>query len=287
MSRPLRKLWAEQTLEILERGRYTNPSGETVELAAAIIACRAATRLFSPPMLHDFRDATLAAASPGLAMRVDVVNETTLQGVARLAGEAGDDDLAALNIASARNPGGGFLGGAQAQEESLARSSALYASQLQVPAFYEDHRRSSSLLYSDAMILSPHCPVFRDDDGGLLDRPHAVSFITSAAPNAGAIRQQRREREQREIESTLRRRSECVLALAAVQGYRRLVLGAWGCGVFGNDPLQVAAVFAQLLHGAWQGRFEHVVFSVLDTSLAQSTFRAFRDALSGMASDRR
>ncbi len=286
MSRPHRRLWAEQTLEILERGRYTNLSGETVELAAAITACRAATRLLPPPMLHDFRDATLAAASPGLAMRIDVVNETTLQGVARLAGEADDDDLAALNFASARNPGGGFLSGAQAQEESLARSSALYASQLQAPAFYEDHRRSSSLLYSDAMILSPHCPVFRDDDGRLLDRAHAVSFITSAAPNASAIRQQRREREQREIESTLRRRAECVLALAAVQGYRRLVLGAWGCGVFGNDPLQVAAVFAQLLHGAWHGRFEHIVFSVLDGSPAQATWRAFRDAFGPAGRDR-
>ncbi|WP_257386496.1 TIGR02452 family protein [Tahibacter caeni] len=278
MSRPDRKLWAEQTLEILERGRYTAPLGETVELAAAITACRAATRLFSPSMLQEYRDAVLAAPSPGLATRIDVVNETTLQGIARLIAETGDgDDLAVLNFASARNPGGGFLGGAQAQEESLARSSALYASQLRAPAFYDDHRRSSSLLYSDAMILSPHCPVFRYDDGQLRDRAHAVSFITSAAPNAGAIRQQRREREQRDIASTLRRRAECVLALAAVQGYRRLVLGAWGCGVFGNDPHSVAAVFASLLRGAWQGRFAQVAFSVLDTSPQQATLRAFRD----------
>jgi len=287
MNRPHRKLWAEQTLEILERGRYTNLSGETVELAAAITACRAATRLFPPSTLHDFRDTVLAAPSPDSPSRITVVNETTLQGIARLVREADDDDLAALNFASARNAGGGFLGGAQAQEESLARSSALYASQLQAPAFYDDHRRSSSLLYSDAMILSPHCPVFRDDDGQLLDRAHAVGFITSAAPNAGAIRQQRREREQREIESTLRRRAECVLALAAVHGYRRLVLGAWGCGVFGNDPHRVAAVFATLLHGAWRGRFAQVVFSVLDTSPAQSTFRAFHDALGGTAADLR
>jgi uncharacterized protein (TIGR02452 family) len=286
MSRPHRKSLAEQTLEILERGRYTNSSGATVELAAAIAACRAATRLFSPSTLHDFRDAVLATPSPDLPSRITVVNETTLQGIARLAHVA-DDDLAALNFASARHAGGGFLGGAQAQEESLARSSALYASQLQAPAFYDDHRRSPSLLYSDAMILSPRCPVFRDDDGRLLDRMHAVGFITSAAPNAGAIRQQRREREQREIESTLRRRAECVLALAAVHGYRRLVLGAWGCGVFGNDARSVASVFATLLRGDWRGRFAQIVFSVLDTSPQQAIFRAFRDALDGTESDLR
>jgi len=31
--------------------------------------------------------------------------------------------------------------------------------------------------------------------------------------------------------------------LAAAHGYTRLVLGAWGCGVFRNDPEVVAAAF--------------------------------------------
>jgi uncharacterized protein (TIGR02452 family) len=81
------------------------------------------------------------------------------------------------------------------------------------------------------------------------------------------------------IPEVFRRRSEYVLALAASRQVRRLVLGAWGCGVFRNDPRLVAAVFSDhLLKGAWNGRFEKVVFSVFDTSPSLDTFQAFRAA---------
>jgi hypothetical protein len=53
------------------------------------------------------------------------------------------------------------------------------------------------------------------------------------------------------------------LPAAAAHGHRKLVLGAWGCGVFRNDPAVVAATFAAQLARA-QGHFDHVVFAVLD-----------------------
>jgi uncharacterized protein (TIGR02452 family) len=95
---------------------------------------------------------------------------------------------------------------------------------------------------------------------------------------AGAIADNRPEELPR-IPEVFRRRSEYVLALAASRGYKRLVLGAWGCGVFRNDPDLIAGVFsAHLQGGAWGGRFERVVFSVLDTSPATGTLLAFRRA---------
>jgi uncharacterized protein (TIGR02452 family) len=158
----------------------------------------------------------------------------------------------------------------------LARSSALHASLLRSREFYERHRSSRSLLYSDAMILSPGCPVFRDDDGNLLESPRHVTFITSPAPNRGAAATNA-PHELPLIPDVFGRRSEYVLALAAAHGYKRLVLGAWGCGVFRNDPAIVARAFAShLRHGAWFGRFERVVFSVLDTSPARATLAAFQ-----------
>jgi uncharacterized protein (TIGR02452 family) len=180
---------------------------------------------------------------------IEVVNETTLSGIARVL-SLGESPVAALNFASAKNPGGGFLNGSHAQEESLALSSALHASQLRARDFYERHRASSSLLYSDAMILSPDCPIIRDEDGSLLDEPRTAAFITSAAPNAGAAADGR-PAELPAIPGVFRRRSEYVLALAASRGYRQLVLGAWGCGVFRNDPRVVAGAFAAHL-GAGQ-----------------------------------
>jgi uncharacterized protein (TIGR02452 family) len=78
-------------------------------------------------------------------------------------------------FASARRPGGGFLTGAQAQEESIARASALHACLRVVGDFYAYQRRRPELTYSDRVIYSPAVPVFRDDTGALLPVPSRVS----------------------------------------------------------------------------------------------------------------
>lgn len=278
MKRSTRAEWAKETVEIIERGYYRSTSEQTIEIAAAVRACLDSTRYFAPEELERLRKNVLAQPDSGRHAAFEVVNETTLSGIARLLSE-NQQPVAVLNFASAKNPGGGFLNGSQAQEESLARSSALHASQMRAWGFYERHRGASSLLYSDAMIVSPACPIIRNDDGSLLDEPRLATFITSAAPNAGAAATNR-PAELPLIPETLRRRSEYVLALAAAHGYRRLVLGAWGCGVFRNDPTVVAESFAtHLRRGLWSTRFERVVFSVLDTSAAQMTFSAFEEAL--------
>jgi uncharacterized protein (TIGR02452 family) len=268
---------AQQTVDIVERRGYESASGRQVDLRASIDACLAGTRLLEPEQLERLRAEQTAQDSDIFETTLEVRNETTLAGLTRLLAES-PGPVAVLNFASAKNPGGGFLGGSQAQEESLARSSALHASLMKCWDFYERHRAMSSMLYSDAMIWSPHCPVFRDDAGDLLDEPQLASFITSPAPNAGAAADNR-PAELPLIPETFRRRADYVLALAATQGHRRLVLGAWGCGVFRNDPVVVAGAFAEHLRGAWAGRFERVVFSVLDTSPAHETFAAFARAL--------
>jgi uncharacterized protein (TIGR02452 family) len=269
---------AKQTVEIVERGRYQSASGRAIDIAASVRACLDATRFFPPEVLDRLRQDILARPAKGLATAFEVVNETTLAGIARVLAD-GKGPVVALNFASAKNPGGGFLNGSQAQEESLARSSALHASLLRAWEFYERHRASPSLLYSDAMIWSPSCPVLRDDEGKLLDEPQVVSFITSPAPNAEAAADTCPE-ELPLIPGVFRRRSEYVLALTASEGYKRLVLGAWGCGVFRNDPAVVAAAFmGHLRQGAWSGRFERVEFSVLDTSPSRETLAAFEHAV--------
>ena len=269
--------WAREAVEAANRGSYLINGGIKVDISNAVRSCLNATRLFNPTELKQLCSDTLANSGIGFATKLEVANETTLAGIARLLAEAGGP-IAALNFASAKNPGGGFLRGSQAQEESLARSSALYASLMQAWDFYEKHRALPSKLYSDAMILSPGCPVFRNDEGAWLADPHLVSFITAAAPNACAL-SQNQSKELASLWDVFRRRSEYVLAVAAAHGYSRLVLGAWGCGVFGNNPELVASVFADHLRGTWSGRFERVLFSVLDTSENQDTFDAFRCAL--------
>ncbi|MCC2670475.1 MAG: hypothetical protein K0Q72_2946, partial [Armatimonadetes bacterium] len=250
MKRSTRMELGRQTVQIAEAGGYKAPSGRTVQLSRPIKTCLRGTRFLVPEELEELRKQVLASPPPDMRTSFEVVNETTLEGIARLVA-AGADPVVALNFASAKNPGGGFLKGSQAQEESLVRSSALYPSLLRGEQYYQLHRAGESMLYTDSMIYSPACPIFRDDEGRLLEEPRLAGFITSAAPNAGAALDSRPE-ELPLIPETFRRRSEYVLALAASEGYQRMVLGAWGCGVFRNDPGVVASAFAaHLLEGDW------------------------------------
>ncbi|WP_433790475.1 TIGR02452 family protein [Actinoplanes sp. CA-252034] len=262
MSGRLRAI-AQETVSIVERGTYEGPDG-VVDIADAVARAVRGTRLHLP---DDVLAPPPAAAGP---LAVEVTAESSLDAARRVATER--DGVACLNFASARNPGGGFLNGAQAQEESIARASAIYPSLRAAGDFYAFHRADRGLLYTDRVIWSPGVPVFRDDRGRFLARPYHVSFLTAAAPNRAMI-----ARDQPgllpEVPGALARRADRVLRVAAAHGCRELVLGAWGCGVFGNDPAQVAAVFAAALARApW---FDRAVFAILDRrETVRDEFRA-------------
>ncbi|MBA9004562.1 TIGR02452 family protein [Thermomonospora cellulosilytica] len=278
MSRHPRRAVAAETVAILDRGFYTAPSGRAVAIADDVAEAVRGTRLYLPDEL-----AGLVAALPrgDRDTVIEVTEETTLAAARRLT--APGHEVAALNFASAKNPGGGFLRGAHAQEEGLARSSALYASLRSVPEFYAFHREQRNLLYSDRVIYSPGVPVFRDDAGRLLEEPYRVAFLTSPAPNRGAMRD---PEQAARVGAALRGRAAKVLAAAHRHGHDRLVLGAWGCGVFGNDPAEVADAFAGLLldGGPFAGLFGHVVFAVWDTAPGAPRHAAFARRLGGQSS---
>ncbi|GAA0806435.1 TIGR02452 family protein [Spirilliplanes yamanashiensis] len=242
MSARLREI-ARETVECADRGWYPGPDGTRVPIDVAVAV--AGTRLHLP---DDPLPEPVAAPAPPV---VEVTGETSLAAAARLGG-----DVACLVFASAKNPGGGFRTGAKAQEESIARASALYHCQLAAGDFYTHHRTHARLIYSDRVIHSPRVPVFRDDGGAFLPAPYPVSFLTAAAPNRVAVGHHAPDLLSA-VPGVLARRAARVVAVAAAHGHRRIVLGAWGCGVFGNDPAVVAAAFAPHL-----GVFEHVVFAV-------------------------
>jgi uncharacterized protein (TIGR02452 family) len=264
---------AQDTMNILERGMYISPKGHEVIIQTDLEKACKRTQLLSGEELETFLIHRNFPA-PKFPSKISVTGETTLQAAEQLA-RVSSDTVAVLNFASAKNPGGGFLGGAQAQEESLARSSGLYPSLLTQSRFYEFHRKQDNLLYSDMMIYSPNVPVFRNDAGVLLEEPYRVSFVTSAAPNAGAIANNQPHRLE-QIPDALENRAEYVLATAESFGHERLILGAWGCGVFRNDPVMVAQTLSRLLETKFKGAFREVVFAVFDSSREQRVNRAFQ-----------
>ena len=252
---------ARETIAAIDAGGYTNARGERVAIAVA--AARDGT------VLHELDLVDRVAPVARHATRVAVTAETTVAAIARLG-----EPVGVLNFASARNPGGGFLGGAQAQEEALARSSALYSCLCAQPSHYERNRAHRSAIYLDLAVWSPEVPFFRDDAGGWLDGAIRASVITCAAPNAHALRQHGNV-DVAELAAALERRAALVLAVAVHHRVDRLVLGAWGAGVFGNDPVHVARVFAAHLRGRFAGAFADVVFAVPDA--AGANHRAFAD----------
>lgn len=267
---------AQDTLEILEAGYYFFPEGKQVNIGKQLVSCIAQTKYYDPDPLSTIKQHVLSSAPQFSNIEFEVRNETTLMGAERLAKSEQFQKIGVLNFASAKNPGGGFLRGAQAQEESLARSSALYRSLLKCPDYYEFHRSHKSLLYSDRIIYSPDCPIFKKDDGTLLEEPYLVDFITSPAPNAGEIRRNQ-SKDAEKIREVLYSRGAKLLSLAVYHDCDALVLGAWGCGVFRNDPSMVAQMFADFLlpNGQFWGRFKSVLFSVLDFSEQGRIFAEF------------
>ena len=267
---------AAETMEIVAKGRYTAPSGASVSVAREVAAALAGSRVFLPADLAAIEEglsARTAPAGPGPA--IEVTDELTGAAARRLVEVEGLAGVAALNFANGTDAGGGFVLGARAQEEDLCRCSALYPCLEACSDFYDANRQEDRALSSDAMIHSPGVPFFRDEELCLLERPFALSVVTAAAPIAQYV--WLRPGSRALLRETLHRRVGRILALCAARGHRVLVLGAWGCGAFGNDPEVVAEGFASSLAAPrLSGAFDRVVFAVYAGSRGGANLAAFR-----------
>ena len=249
-------------VDAARKGVYVTRAGDEVTWRDAVEAACAAKRSIPP-------DAALRSVVPDAfpQTEVQVTNETTL-GAARRLVERGLRPVA-LNFANGIQPGGGFLSGARAQEEVLCRSSALFQT-LIGDRMYSEHRQRPQPDSTDWAIYSPDVPVLRTDDGTELPHPWLLSFITCAAPYAPKVGQPRSG-------DLLQRRIHRVLEIAAAYGHAAVVLGAWGCGAFQNDPARTALDFRDALENDFSGSFTDVVFAVTDWSPERRFLGPFRD----------
>ena len=150
-------------------------------------------------------------------------------------------DAALLNFASYRHAGGGFITGAWAQEEAICHDSTLYNVLCMFEEFYaENEKKLNNSLYTDRAIFSPKI-IFEHDGIGSAE----CSVITCASPNLSAARGHGITAEQNE--AALKQRVDFVISIAEENGCDTVILGAWGCGVFGQDPKLVARLFKERL----------------------------------------
>lgn len=177
---------------------------------------------------------------------------------------------AVLNFASYKNPGGMFLKGSCAQEESLCHESFLYnvLRRFEQAYYVPNNNTKNRAMYTNKALYSPDIVFYHDN--------HAVpcDVITCAAPNfsAGA----KYANVTPEFNSRcLRSRIQFVLDVAACNHVDTLILGAFGCGVFGQNPKEVAIIMHNLLP---EYPFKTVVFAIPDKNHAN--YKAFAEVFS-------
>ncbi|TFK74677.1 hypothetical protein BDN72DRAFT_893018 [Pluteus cervinus] len=194
---------ASSTLSAVETGSY-ELDGVIHDLAESIQFLKQNTEFYSPDSeLSQW--STVPGATPSSETKISLIETTTLDGSRRLStylasAQTDSKVVGVLNFASAKNPGGGFIRGAQAQEESIARSSTIYPSLITPTAkrFYASHKKDPKAgYYSHAMIYSPRVALIREDRGAWMV-PIEVDVLTSPAVNTGVVRRQLRPRKKKD-----------------------------------------------------------------------------------------
>lgn len=281
---------AQKTLKIIEDGFYSVnvdvDEGETIVHIQELLD-KAKTETTHYHYEHNIEDPSSNMKNV-YATTIQVRDVTSIHAALDLASMSDDGhsgrEVGVLNFASAKNPGGGFRNGSMAQEESLCYSSLLYPTLQQYEnrsdCYYSINRQDArGGLYTDCAIFSPNVPILVDrTEKRYVHHPVTVSFLTIPAPNRGAVEKKNRESDhhdwQSQVYDTLSCRIHRALSIFAEQGCKRLVLGAFGCGVFRNDPKVVAQVFRKHLEDDFHGVFETIVFAVVGKPGAN--FSAFK-----------
>lgn len=276
-----RKAMAKETLRILNQGYYEpedkNEAGQKPEKRQIIIKDAVEqsigrSTLISPAegekILEKYNICTKCSKTETRVENISTV------GAVRMLTNEGKSDIGVLNFASAKNPGGGFLNGAKAQEESLAVSSALYPTLTTHETYYEENRAHKSMMYLDYAIYSPEVVFFRDERFQLTGTPVKASVLTLPAVNMGQVLL--KGEDVQEAKRVMRRRMNLALGIFAEQKAKHLVLGAYGCGVFRNDPREIAAWWRELLEEGMGQYFDSVFHAVLDNSKERRCIKAFQ-----------
>lgn len=162
-----------------------------------------------------------------------------------------------LNFSSYKNSGGMFYEGSSAQEEMLCHESFLYnvLKEFTEPFYEQNKKQLNRALYKNNLLYSPDVLFIRDDN-----RQYA-NVITCAAPNKEAA-QKYQNVSNLEVNNAMRERIRRILYVAYINDTSRLILGAYGCGVFGNDPHDVATIFKEELMGEFDNCFDEIIFSI-------------------------
>lgn len=243
---------AKETIQVTSEKKYVL-SGKTICLPDIDYKN---VIVYSPAECAELLNWDISEAFQDKPCSISVVNEDSFQAAGRF------DRPFVMNFANAHHAGGGFMMGANAQEEALCRCSTLYASISSEKAskMYNYNNTHISRVESDHMLLSPDVCVFRNEKYEFLREPFMASVFTVPAPNRHGAAM---FASQKMVSEIMIRRIKIMLRIAAKNGYKNLILGAWGCGAFGNKPENVSQYFKSVLIDEKYGQyFDEVCFAI-------------------------
>ncbi len=192
-----------------------------------------------------------------------VVNERDV--VTELIEQSKSSRTMVLNFASAINPGGGVRNGSSAQEENLCAASNLLTGLEANPQFYRQQRASGKPEYLDLALVSYDVAFVLDAHGVPLPGKSFADVLTYAAPNQHVCPRPL-------AEQTMLRRVEQLVRFADSSGVETLIAGAWGCGVFRNEPEHVAVSFRDALARTGGNSLKRVIFTIYGGGINFLTF---------------
>lgn len=166
---------------------------------------------------------------------------TTIQAILKYSKQK----VVALNFANAMFAGGGYIIGGDAQEESLCRSSMLYYTIKEQKLYYQKNRLHLLPDYTDTMIYSQNVPIIRDSNGNLLETYVLCDFITCPAVNRTFAKFIFTDKK---INDKMTVRINKIISLAASNNPDIIILGAFGCGVFGNKSETIFRIFENAIN---------------------------------------
>ena len=203
--------------------------------------------------------------------------------------------IAVLNFASATNPGGGVKTGSSAQEESLCRCSTLYPTLNQNwlwQCYYQKNRDAQDNLHTDACIYSPGIIICKTDDS-FPERMEentwvTVDVISCAAPNLrrrpGTVHNPENGRtvtvSDDELYQLHLKRAKHIMHIAAANGADAVILGAFGCGAFANNPVVVAKAYRDAVTD-YRQYFQLIEYAVYCRKNETANYEAFNRIIKG------
>lgn len=185
-------------------------------------------------------------------------------------------NVCVLNFASSVSPGGGVTKGSFAQEETLCRTSTLYFNLNTKECwdkFYNPHKIAKNYLNFDDIIYTPNVQILKTNDYKDLPVAKSCAVITCAAPQIEVTYVT--DEQMREIHL---KRGRKILDVAIKNGHSTLILGAFGCGAFKNDPKIVAKVYKDLMD-EYKYAFKKVEFAVYSPNGESENYKIFKEAL--------